>query len=170
MYASSGPPVNMMRLYHPRLPWYIDVVQTRAGAGGQGVTVGDVIIWTIKGRIRDFFRVGQISSRMDLMGMNREECGRNKYGSGRSLVGRAWSERCRLMGILRQQPVYALPSSDGDEMDWEARAAGHFGRRERVEMAKGVKRDWLGGEGMVNWVGLVRGKGGVWQMKTQNSV
>ncbi|THU90318.1 hypothetical protein K435DRAFT_802100 [Dendrothele bispora CBS 962.96] len=83
-----------------------------------------------------------------------------KYGSGRSFVGRAWSERCRLMGVL-----------DGDEMDWETRAAGHFGRREKVEMAKGVKRvDWLGGEGMVTWVGLVRGKGGVWEMKTQNPI
>ncbi|THU83641.1 hypothetical protein K435DRAFT_871072 [Dendrothele bispora CBS 962.96] len=68
---------------------------------------------------------------------------------------RNYCERCRLMGIL-----------DGDEMDWEVWAAGHFGRKEKVEMAKGLTRvDWLGGEGMVTWIGLVRGEGGVWEMK-----
>ncbi|THU90325.1 hypothetical protein K435DRAFT_802106 [Dendrothele bispora CBS 962.96] len=73
-----------------------------------------------------------------------------KYGSGRSFVGRAWSERCRLMGIL-----------NGDEMDWEARAAGHFGRRE-----KGEGGDGKGGEE----VQVIRAKGGVWEIKTQNPV
>ncbi|THU90323.1 hypothetical protein K435DRAFT_864413 [Dendrothele bispora CBS 962.96] len=171
------PPVNMMRLYHPRLPWYIDVVQTRAGAGGQGVTVGDVIVQVWRSLQAQVGQEEYYCADMDDPGedpsrsSNRWSYGPygygqgqggvwKKYGSGRSFVGRAWSERCRLMGIL-----------DGDEMDWEARAAGHFGRREKAEMAKGVKRvDWLGGEGMVTWVGLVRGKGGVWEMKTQNPV
>ncbi|KAF5364671.1 hypothetical protein D9758_005640 [Tetrapyrgos nigripes] len=172
------PPVDRMRLYHPRLPWYVDVVQIRPGFGG--VTVGDVILqlWmSLQTQVtQEEYGAEEMDEHLDsgaerrlkkaslAYGMYSPGFGvgagiaSKRYGVGRSFISRAWSERCLLVGLL-----------EGDEvLTGQERAAGHYGRKEKAEMAEGVRRvDWLGAEGMATWIGLRRSKNGIWEIKTQ---
>ncbi|KAG6887153.1 hypothetical protein C0995_000961 [Termitomyces sp. Mi166 len=112
---ATNPPVNKMRLFHPLLPWYIDVEQHQEN----GATVQDVIMQVhmelqTKISARDYFN---------------EEMG----SARRERIARAFQRR-------KQGP-------EGEE-----------------ESKKGVMRvDYL--EDRVVFVGLVRVRDGLWEMK-----
>ncbi|THU86693.1 hypothetical protein K435DRAFT_782764 [Dendrothele bispora CBS 962.96] len=172
MQPACQPPTPFMRCYHPRLPWYVDI---QCQPGGPGfVTVWDVL-WQMWIGLQQ--RVGEAeywSEEMDddpreverevratAQGRGRSrvrESMDEQYGVGRRFIGKAWRDRCWLVGL-----------ANGDEpLPPDQRAAGFSGVREKEEMMNGVKRvDFLGAEGRLRFVGLARGRGGMWEIKTE---
>ncbi|KAG6873163.1 hypothetical protein C0995_002012 [Termitomyces sp. Mi166 len=114
MQLATNPPTDKMRLFHPLLPWYIDVEQTY----DNGVTVQDVIIHIFE----------QLQWQI---------CSRHYYNKE---LGSEIRER-----IAR---AFAMRTQGSVE-----------------ERKKGIKRvDYL--EEKVIFVGLVRVRDGLWEMKT----
>ncbi|KAG6887732.1 hypothetical protein C0995_013287 [Termitomyces sp. Mi166 len=112
---ATNPPVHKMRLFHPLLPWYIDVEQHQEN----GVTVQDVIMQM------HIELQTQISARHYF----NEELG----SSGRERIARAFERRTQ--------------GPEGEE-----------------ERKKGIRRvDYL--EDRVVFVGLVRARDGLWEMR-----
>lgn len=111
----TQPSAQALRLYHPRLPWYIDINQTHPN----GVTLFDVL--------------GQMWQQLDLQISGKHWYNEEVDDKLRAAITDAWTERC-----------------GGNE----------------VEMSQGVKRiDWL--RGKVIFEGLVKGKNGMWEIKTK---
>ncbi|TRM66163.1 hypothetical protein BD626DRAFT_486915 [Schizophyllum amplum] len=54
---ATSPPVAHMRLYHFRLPWYIDVM----GTGGKGITVADVLL-QIHAQLKSLLRAEDVEN------------------------------------------------------------------------------------------------------------
>jgi hypothetical protein len=114
---ATQPPSSVMRIYHPLLPWYIDVQQSHTN----GITVFDVLtqIWQ------------QLHTAI----------------SGKHY----WNEE------LGEQERAAL-----------AKAFWGRSRGAQDEVARGIMRvDFLGGK--VVLMGFVRGKNGMWEMKTRKN-
>jgi hypothetical protein len=111
----TQPSAQELRLYHPRLPWYIDITQTHPN----GVTLFDVL--------------GQMWQQLDLQISGKHWYNEEVDDKMRAAITEAWNERC--------------------------------GRNE-VETSQGVKRiDWL--RGKVLFEGLVKGRNGMWEIKTR---
>lgn len=111
---ATSPPANQMRLYHPRLPWYIDVFMREPN----GITIGDILL-TIH---------GQLSTQIHQRHYYNEEVD----DAHRGVLSAAFGDRC--------------------------------GNR-REEMEKGVLQvDFLADKYVL--LGLMKGKNGMWEMKT----
>ena len=111
---ATSPPADQLRLYHPRLPWYIDVFKTAPN----GITVKDVL-WAIS---------HQLSSQIHQRHYYNEELD----DAHRGVLSAAFSDRC----------------SDT-----------------RVEREKGILQvDFLADKYVL--LGLVKGKNGMWELKT----
>ncbi|KAG6887730.1 hypothetical protein C0995_013285 [Termitomyces sp. Mi166 len=112
---ATNPPVNKMRLFHPLLPWYIDIEQHQEN----GVTVQDVIM--------------QIHIELQTQIYGRDYFNEEMGSSGRERIARAFERRTQ--------------GPEGEE-----------------ERKKGIRRvDYL--EDRVVFVGLVRARDGLWEMK-----
>ncbi|KAK2459280.1 hypothetical protein APHAL10511_008701 [Amanita phalloides] len=111
---ATSPPANQMRLYHPRLPWYIDVFSIQPN----GITINDILatIYT------------QLSTQIHQRHYYNEELD----DAHRGVLSAAFSDRCK-------------------------------NRREEAD--RGILQvDFLADKYVL--LGLVKGKGGMWEMKT----
>ncbi|KAF9072027.1 hypothetical protein BDP27DRAFT_1320936 [Rhodocollybia butyracea] len=147
------PAAPHMRLYHPRIPWYIDVVSAsaQAGRGGVGVGVVGLTVWeVIEGVWRELQR--PISAR-DFY--NEEMAGVVGGGRGRSMsmsmsmgMGSPYHPDIPLQ---QQSPCMGMGGGCAGMAGWEGwgceegRLVGHGG-------------EWV-------WTGIVR-KNGMWEIKT----
>ncbi|KIJ59995.1 hypothetical protein HYDPIDRAFT_117917 [Hydnomerulius pinastri MD-312] len=112
-HSVTYPPTQFMRLYHSRLPWYIDI----AANGAPYISLAD------------FFQ--QLFGALDRKIAKADFYNDDLDDADRHTLSRAWLERCR---------------DDADKM-------------------QGVKRiDFL--RGKIMFEGLVRGKNGMWHLKT----
>lgn len=111
------PPVDSMRLYHPRLPWYIDIHRRHPN----GITVGDV------------FEQMHVALLQPITG--RHFWNEDLRDTDRAAINAAFRDRV-----------------DGDE----------------AYMQKGVmKVDFLGMTGDLIFQGLMKGKNGMWEIRTK---
>ncbi|KAG1788749.1 uncharacterized protein HD556DRAFT_1244745 [Suillus plorans] len=114
MRPCTNPPTLFMRIYHSRLPWYIDVVPS---GNGSYVTLGDVFMHICQSLARPICYDDYYNDELDAD--DREE------------LKQAWQERCN-------------------------------SKKERMEGVKQV--DFLREKYM--FLGLTRGKNGMWQLST----
>ncbi|KAH7908885.1 hypothetical protein BJ138DRAFT_1011894 [Hygrophoropsis aurantiaca] len=114
IHSCTNPPTPFMRIYHSRLPWYIDI---HASGNPPYVTLADLFLGLYT----------SLSARIHRSDYYNDELN----AEDREILKKAWEERCR----------------------------------SPEESADGVKRvDYL--RGKVIFEGLVRGKNGMWQLKT----
>ncbi|KAG7092155.1 hypothetical protein E1B28_008524 [Marasmius oreades] len=167
MQYATHPPTTQMRMFHRRLPWYIDVVAGTSGMnpGGRGgyVTVWDVIVGLYvnlvggestggESQVRaEEYWSGEMGDHVDvtpppvsgpLPGStpllgSNLGMGRKAKRSAREQVSMSW----RLRGQLASQIKYALVMTQSG-MDDVAQAEAV--KAEQVELQRGVRRvDWL---------------------------
>lgn len=112
---AAYPPAPMLRLYHPRFPWYVDIHQSHPS----GVTVFDVIV--------------QLSLQMQTPIRNRHYYNEALDAVDRAALGKRYKERTKGRPAEGQRGVLQV--------------------------------DFLGEKFVLE--GLVRGRQGMWEIKTR---
>ncbi len=111
---ATSPPADQMRLYHPRLPWYIDVFKTAPN----GITIQDVLMAIYNQLVSQIHQRHYYNEELD--------------DAHRGVLSAAFSDRC--------------------------------GNR-RSESERGILQvDFLADKFVL--FGLVKGKNGMWELKT----
>ncbi|KAK7053182.1 hypothetical protein VNI00_003801 [Paramarasmius palmivorus] len=207
MQYATNPPVQRMRLYHKRIPWYIDIV----ASPGQG---DNVKIWDVIAGLFDSLTgtgtggVSQVRAEEYWAGEMGEHVsstpsmpsvplpgtpmmsgppGKRNKRTAREQVSHSWRKR----GQLAQLLTTARMISEGVPTQSQMIAVEGEGA-EKFELGRGVRRvDWLsvgvqtnapgptgflanitggssgiGGEEF-RWIGLRRGKRGMWEIVTE---
>ena len=111
---ATSPPADQLRLYHPRLPWYIDVFKTAPN----GITIKDVL-WAI---------FHQLCSQIHQRHYYNEELD----DAHRGVLSAAFSDRCNNPSVDREKGILQI--------------------------------DFLADKYVL--LGLVKGKNGMWELKT----
>ena len=111
---ATSPPTEQMRLYHPRLPWYIDVFQSQPN----GITIQDILHWINR----------QLSTQIHQRHYYNEELD----DAHRGVLSATFSDRCRYSREIMERGILQV--------------------------------DFLADKHVL--LGLVKGKNGMWEMKT----
>ncbi|PPQ82945.1 hypothetical protein CVT25_009522 [Psilocybe cyanescens] len=153
LQLATHPPTPFMRLVHPKLPWYIDVVESRPN----GVLVGDVLEQVVR---QLHVSVSGRHYWNDVLGT--EE---------RREIARAFEDRVRAYGEGEARAQEERARWETERSVWGDRAEHGGGAqlgRDRVEdvVRRGILQvDFLGSKFWLE--GLVRGPKGVWEMRTR---
>ncbi|KAE9404707.1 kinase-like protein [Gymnopus androsaceus JB14] len=169
---ATEPPTPHMRFFHPRLPWYIDVVSVDVGMDVMGLTVDEVLegVWKELQRpikSQDFYNeeMGAVMSAMPSSPYTPHSPFPGEFTNPPSpgLAGPQMTAR-DLMTVAFRARCKAVGQLYGDHPMAE------MGQVEAGEISKGVRRiDWLGMEGEWAWTGIVR-KGVMWELQTRRVV
>ncbi|KAL0056894.1 hypothetical protein AAF712_016490 [Marasmius tenuissimus] len=167
---ATDPPSSYLRLFHKRLPWYIEVQGQRGGITVQDIiyTLHDALTGTGRGgkspvTLEEYW-CGEMGEEVE--GTPTPEQGEPRY-SARVQVSMSWR--------LRGQLAYSVELMDslarGSRKDCAERDAA---KAEQAELARGVRRvDWLAvgssveDERSFRWIGLRQGRWEMWEIITE---